>query len=150
MMEDILNALYPWVKTLHVVSIIAWMAGLLYLPRLMVYHVENAQIINEIDAIFQVMERRLFQLIMTPAMVATWLFGILLALTPYVINWQQAWPWVKLVSVFLMTGFHHWLGARCRDFMHGGNNISGRQYRLMNEVPTVLMIVIVVSVIVKY
>ena len=150
MMEDILSALYPWVKTLHVVSIIAWMAGLLYLPRLMVYHVENAHISNEIDATFQVMERRLFQLIMTPAMVATWLFGILLALTPYVINWQQVWPWVKLVAVFLMTGFHHWLGARCRDFMRGENNISGRQYRLVNEVPTVLMIVIVVSVIVKY
>ena len=150
MMEDILNALYPWVKTLHVVSIIAWMAGLLYLPRLMVYHVENAHISNEIDATFQVMERRLFQLIMTPAMVATWLFGILLALTPYVINWQQAWPWVKLISVLLMTGFHHWLGARCRDFMRGENTISGRQYRLVNEVPTVLMIVIVVSVIVKY
>ena len=149
-MEDILNALYPWVKTLHVVSIIAWMAGLLYLPRLMVYHVENAQIGSEMDVTFQLMERRLFKLIMTPAMVAAWLFGILLALTPYVINWQQAWPWVKLVSVFLMTGFHHWLGARCRDFMRGENNISGRQYRLVNEVPTVLMIVIVVSVIVKY
>ena len=149
-MEDILNALYPWVKTLHVVSIIAWMAGLLYLPRLMVYHVENTQIGNEMDATFQVMERRLFQLIMTPAMIAAWLFGILLALTPYVINWQQAWPWVKLVSVLLMTWFHHWLGARCRAFVRGKNNISGRQYRLVNEVPTVLMIVIVVSVIVKY
>ena len=149
-MEDILNALYPWVKTLHIVSIIAWMAGLLYLPRLMVYHVENAQINNELNATFQVMERRLFQLIMTPAMVAAWLFGILLALTPYVINWQHAWPWVKLVSVLLMTGFHYWLGARCRDFMRGQNTISGRQYRLMNEVPTVLMIVIVVSVNVKF
>ena len=150
MMEDILNVLYPLVKTLHVVSIIAWMAGLLYLPRLMVYHVENAQVSNEMDATFQMMERRLFQLIMTPAMIAAWLFGILLALTPYVINWQQAWPWVKLVSVFLMTGFHHWLGARCKDFIRGENTISGRQYRLVNEVPTVLMIVIVVSVIVKY
>ena len=149
-MEDILNALYPWVKTLHVVSIIAWMAGLLYLPRLMVYHVENARIGNEMDATFQVMERRLFKLIMTPAMVAAWLFGILLALTPYVINWQQAWPWVKLVSVLLMTGFHYWLGERCRAFVRGENTISGRQYRLVNEVPTVLVIVIVVSVIVKY
>ena len=150
MMEDILNVIYPWVKTLHVVSVIAWMAGLLYLPRLMVYHVENAQVGNDMDATFQVMERRLFQLIMTPAMVAAWLFGILLALTPYVINWQHAWPWVKLVSVLLMTGFHYWLGARCRDFMRGQNTISGRQYRLMNEVPTVLMIVIVVSVNVKF
>ena len=149
-MENILNALYPWVKTLHVVSIIAWMAGLLYLPRLMVYHAENAQISNEMDATFQVMERRLFQLIMTPAMIAAWLFGIMLALTPYVINWQQAWPWIKLVSILLMTGFHHWLGARCKDFMRGKNTISGRRYRMVNEVPTILMIVIVVSVIVKY
>ena len=149
-MEDLLNGLYPWAKSLHVISILAWMAGLLYLPRLMVYHVENAQIGNEMDATFQVMEQRLYQLIMTPAMVAAWLFGILLAITPYVINWQQAWPWVKMVSVLLMTGFHHWLGARCKDFMRGENTISGRQYRLVNEVPTVLVIVIVVSVIVKY
>ena len=149
-MTELLTWLYPWMKTLHIISVMSWMAGLLYLPRLMVYHTENAIIDGEMDATFQVMEHRLYQYIMTPAMVATWLFGILLSLTPYVIDWQQIWPWVKLLSIILLTGFHHWLGARSKDFMLGKNRISGRQFRLLNEVPTLLMIIIVASVVVKY
>ena len=149
-MTELLTWLYPWMKTLHIISVISWMAGLLYLPRLMVYHTENAIIDGEMDATFQVMEHRLYQYIMTPAMVATWLFGILLSLTPYVIDWQQIWPWVKLLSIILLTGFHHWLGARSKDFVLGKNRISGRQFRLLNEVPTILMIIIVASVVVKY
>ncbi|MEJ6688602.1 MAG: protoporphyrinogen oxidase HemJ [Paracoccaceae bacterium] len=149
-MTELLTWLYPWMKTLHIISVMSWMAGLLYLPRLMVYHTENAIIGGEMDATFQVMEHRLYQYIMTPAMVATWLFGILLSLTPYVIDWQQIWPWVKLLSIILLTGFHHWLGARSKDFVHGKNRISGRQFRLLNEVPTILMIIIVASVVVKY
>ena len=149
-MTELLTWLYPWMKTLHIISVMSWMAGLLYLPRLMVYHTENAIIDGEMDATFQVMEHRLYQYIMTPAMVATWLFGILLSLTPYVIDWQQIWPWVKLLSIILLTGFHHWLGARSKDFVLGKNRISGRQFRLLNEVPTILMIIIVASVVVKY
>ena len=149
-MTELLTWLYPWMKTLHIISAMSWMAGLLYLPRLMVYHTENAIIDGEMDATFQVMEHRLYQYIMTPAMVATWLFGILLSLTPYVIDWQQIWPWVKLLSIILLTGFHHWLGARSKDFVLGKNRISGRQFRLLNEVPTILMIIIVTSVVVKY
>ena len=149
-MTELLTWLYPWMKTLHIISAMSWMAGLLYLPRLMVYHTENAIIGGEMDATFQVMEHRLYQYIMTPAMVATWLFGILLSLTPYVIDWQQIWPWVKLLSIILLTGFHHWLGARSKDFVLGKNRISGRQFRLLNEVPTILMIIIVVSVVVRY
>ena len=149
-MTELLTWLYPWMKTLHIISATSWMAGLLYLPRLMVYHTENAIIDGEMDATFQVMEHRLYQYIMTPAMVATWLFGILLSLTPYVIDWQQIWPWVKLLSIILLTGFHHWLGARSKDFVLGKNRISGRQFRLLNEVPTILMIIIVASVVVKY
>ena len=149
-MTELLTWLYPWMKTLHIISVMSWMAGLLYLPRLMVYHTENAIIGDEMDATFQVMEHRLYQYIMTPAMVATWLFGILLSLTPYVIDWQQIWPWVKLLSIILLTGFHHWLGARSKDFVLGKNRISGRKFRLLNEVPTILMIIIVASVVVKY
>ena len=149
-MTELLTWLYPWMKTLHIIAAMSWMAGLLYLPRLMVYHTENAVIDGEMDATFQVMEHRLYQYIMTPAMVATWLFGILLSLTPYVIDWQQIWPWVKLLSIILLTGFHHWLGARSKDFVLGKNRISGRQFRLLNEVPTILMIIIVTSVVVKY
>ena len=129
-MTELLTWLYPWMKTLHIISVMSWMAGLLYLPRLMVYHTENAIIGGEMDA--------------------TWLFGILLSLTPYVIDWQQIWPWVKLLSIILLTGFHHWLGARSKDFVLGKNRISGRQFRLLNEVPTILMIIIVASVVVKY
>ena len=88
-MTELLTWLYPWMKTLHIISVMSWMAGLLYLPRLMVYHTENAIIGGEMDATFQVMEHRLYQYIMTPAMVATWFFGILLSLTPYIIDWQQ-------------------------------------------------------------
>ena len=149
-MTELLTWLYPWMKTLHIISVMSWMAGLLYLPRLMVYHTENAIIDGEMDATFQLMEHRLYQYIMTPAMVATWLFGILLSLTPYVIDWQQIWPWVKLLSIILLTGFHHWLGARSKDFVLGKNRISGRQFRLLNEIPTILMIIIVASVVVKY
>ena len=149
-MTELLTWLYPWMKTLHIISVMSWMAGLLYLPRLMVYHTENAIIGSEMNATFLVMEHRLYQYIMTPAMVATWLFGILLSLTPYVIDWQQIWPWVKLLSIILLTGFHHWLGARSKDFVLGKNRISGRQFRLLNEVPTILMIIIVASVVVKY
>ena len=149
-MSELLTWLYQWMKTLHIISAMSWMAGLLYLPRLMVYHTENAIIDGEMDATFQVMEHRLYQYIMTPAMVATWLFGILLSLTPYVIDWQQIWPWVKLSSIILLTGSHHWLGARSKDFVLGKNRISGRQFRLLNEVPTILMIIIVASVVVKY
>ena len=149
-MFEIFENLYLWIKALHVIAVISWMAGLLYLPRLMVYHTENAIIGGKMDATFQVMEHRLYQYIMTPAMVATWLFGILLSLTPYVIDWQQIWPWVKLLSIILLTGFHHWLGLRNKDFALGENRISGRQFRLLNEVPTILMIIIVASVVVKY
>ena len=149
-MTELLTWLYPWMKTLHIISVMSWMAGLLYLPRLMVYHTENATTGGEMDTTFQVMEHRLYQYIMTPAMVATWLFGILLSLTPYVIDWQQIWPWVKLLSIIFLTVFHHWLGARNKDFVLGKNNISGRQFRLLNEVPTILMIIIVASVVVKY
>ena len=95
------------------------MAGLLYLPRLMVYHVEEAEIGNKMDVTFQVMERRLYQFIMTPAMMATWLFGAILAVTPYVIDWQQIWPWIKLISIILLTGISSLAGCAVYRFFTG-------------------------------
>lgn len=149
-MGDFLASYYPWVKSLHVISVIAWMAGLFYLPRLYVYHVEQVQAGTPTDAIFQVMERRLFKAIINPAGVATWVFGLALVFTPGIVVWDQVWPWTKAASVLAMTWFHHWLGWRRKDFMSGTNTTSGRHYRMMNEVPTLLMIVIVCSVIVKF
>lgn len=148
-MTDWLSLTYPWIKAFHVISVIAWMAGLFYLPRLFVYHAEKASPGSELDALFQVMERRLLKAIMTPAMIASWVFGLCLVLTPGVVDWGAVWPWSKAAGVLGMTGFHMWLAVRRREFAEGRNTRSGRTYRMMNEVPTLLMIVIVISVIVK-
>ncbi|MFC3182217.1 protoporphyrinogen oxidase HemJ [Cypionkella sinensis] len=149
-MSDFLVAYYPWIKALHVISVIAWMAGLFYLPRLFVYHVEQVQAGSPTDEMFQVMERRLLKAIINPASIATWVFGLALAFTPGIVDWTAVWPWTKAACVVAMTLFHHWLGRRRKDFAAGQNILSGRQYRMMNEVPTLLMMIIVVSVIVKF
>lgn len=149
-MADLLALAYPWVKGFHIISVISWMAALFYLPRLFVHHTEQAGMNGEIHQIFTMMEGKLATVIMSPAMMATWLFGLLLVLTPGIVDWSMIWPWTKLLGVFLMTVFHIWLKRRCKDFASGQNELRGRQYRLMNEVPTVLMIVIVFSVTVKF
>ncbi|WP_028029562.1 CopD family protein [Gemmobacter nectariphilus] len=150
-MEDLLAAAYPWVKAMHVVSVISWMAGLFYLPRLFVYHAEQVQAgLTTADELFCTMERRLLRAIMNPAMISTWLFGLLLVATPGIVDWGMVWPWAKAVSVLAMTWFHMWLSARRKDFEAGRNIRTGRTYRMMNEVPTLLMLVIVFAVIVKF
>lgn len=149
-MLGVLQDAYPWIKTLHVLSVIAWMAGLFYLPRLFVYHVERVTAIGgATEEMFQVMERRLLRAIMNPAMVATWIFGIALAVTPGVVDWSAAWPYAKAAAILGMTWFHHWLGLRRKEFIAGANTRLGRDYRIMNEVPTLLLVVIVVSVIAR-
>jgi len=147
---DFLASYYPWIKALHVISVIAWMAGLFYLPRLFVYHAEQVAAGSPTDAMFQVMERRLLKAIINPASIATWVFGLGLVFTPGIVDWTAIWPWIKAACVIAMTVFHHWLGRRRKDFAAGKNAISGRQYRMMNEVPTLLMVIIVISVIVKF
>ncbi|WP_424943553.1 CopD family protein [Aliiroseovarius crassostreae] len=149
-MGDILSDWYFWTKSLHVVSVIAWMAGLFYLPRLYVYHVEVVGSGNDTDDLFQTMERRLLKAIMNPAMISTWIFGLCLVLTPGVVAWDMVWPWTKGASVIAMTWFHMWLAARRKEFMTGTNTLTGRRYRMMNELPTLLMLVIVFSVIFKF
>ena len=149
-MQDFLSGAYPWIKSIHVMAVIAWMAGLFYLPRLFVYHAEQGPAGTDQDRLLQVMEDKLLRLIMNPSMIATWLFGLALVLTPGIVDWSAVWPWAKAASVLAMTWFHHWLGQRRKDFAAGRNELAGRRYRIMNEVPTVLMIVIVLSVIVKF
>ncbi|OYU38067.1 MAG: TIGR00701 family protein [Pseudorhodobacter sp. PARRP1] len=149
-MGDFLASYYPWTKSLHVISVIAWMAGLFYLPRLFVYHVEQVPAGSPTDAMFQVMERRLLKAIMNPASIATWVFGLALVFTPGIVDWAEVWPWTKAACVIAMTVFHHWLAQRRKDFAMGQNRLTGRQYRMMNEVPTLLMVIIVISVIVKF
>ncbi|MFK7745008.1 MAG: protoporphyrinogen oxidase HemJ [Roseobacter sp.] len=149
-MTDLLSDAYPWIKAFHIMAVIAWMAGLFYLPRLFVYHVEQVGQSGSTHDMFQVMERRLLRAIMNPAMIVTWVLGLCLVFTPGIVDWSMVWPWTKAAGVLSMTWFHHWLGLRRKEFISGENKLTGRQYRMMNEVPTLLMILIVLSVVVKF
>ena len=139
---------YPWLKAFHVIAMVAWMSGQLYLPRLYVYHCAVTPGSAESER-FKVMERRLLKQIVNPAMIATFVFGVLLILTPGVINWSAGWWHVKLTALVLMFGVHGILVARGRDFLHDRNTRSARYFRVINEVPAVLLVIIVIMVIVK-
>ena len=148
-MIDYLIAMYPWLKAGHIISVISWMAGIFYLPRLFVHHSEKVEVPSQTDRLFSIMESKLLKVIMTPAMLTTWGFGLSLAVIPGVLDWSDIWPWVKLFSIIAMTWFHFWLAKRQRDFELGDNQLTGKTYRIINEVPTVLLLVIVIMVVVR-
>ena len=143
-----LSIFYIWVKALHVLAVFAWMAGLFYLPRLFVYHAERAGPGTDLEATFLVMEDKLLRLIMRPAMIVAWLAGLTL-IAMGALDLGAVWGWAKLVGVVAMTAFHIWLAARRKDFAAGRNMLTGRRWRMMNEVPTAILLVIVVAVIVR-
>jgi putative membrane protein len=143
-----LTAAYPWIKALHIVSVIAWMAGLLYLPRLFVYHA-GVPAGSDRAAMLAVMERRLLRGIMAPALAMTYGFGILLLATPGVVDWRQGWIWTKLALVVALTVFQLLLARWRKMFAAGEAPGSERSFRLVNELPTVAMIAIVLLVVVK-
>jgi len=148
-MESWLANIYLWLKALHLVAVIAWMAGLFYLPRLFVYHAESGRG-PEPAATFKVMERRLYRIIMWPVMVLAWASGAgLVAVLLGSGLAESAWAWIKLVSVIAMTGLHLRLGWHLKQFEADLNRHSGRYFRLINEVPTLLLIVIVAMVVTK-
>ena len=136
-----------WFKALHVISVIAWMAGMLYLPRLFVYHsvAETGSVQSET---FKVMERRLLRAITTPAMIATWIFGLAMV-GQDIIDWGSVWPWVKAALVLALSGYHGLLVRHTRAFAEDRNDRPQKYFRMINEVPTVLMIGIVIMVIVR-
>ncbi|GBQ09276.1 MULTISPECIES: protoporphyrinogen oxidase HemJ [Acetobacter] len=145
------DALLPWVRWIlafHVMSVMAWMAGLFYLPRLFVYHCQ-VQIGSEESERFKIMERRLLRAIMNPAMFASLLFGVLLVLTPGSVDWQAGWWHSKLTAVIGMFAFHGFCSRWRREFAEDRNQHAERFYRMANEVPTVLMMIIVIMVIVR-
>ena len=146
-----LSAAYLWLKALHLISVIAWMAALLYLPRLFHYHQAEFEGSSEarIMSTFSTMELRLLRIIATPAMLAAWVFGIMLLAVPGLIDHGDIWIWVKLASVALLTWFHFWLAARRKELAAGRCRVSSRSFRLLNEVPSVLIVIIVIMVIVK-
>ena len=140
--------LLSYIKACHVIAIIAWMAGLLYLPRLFVYHAAS-KVGSEQSETFKVMERRLIRLITTPAMLASWAFGRILSFSG-VIDWSQdGWFHAKLVLVLLLSAYHGCLAMWTKDFALDRNTRSPRFYRIANEIPTLLMIGIVILVIVR-
>jgi putative membrane protein len=143
-----LTACYPWTKALHIISMVAWMAGMFYLPRLYVYHCETRPGSAESER-FKVMERRLLKQIINPAMIATWAFGILLVLTPGLLDWSAGWWHVKLASVIALTVLHGMYARWRKDFLHDRNRHSARFYRIANEIPTLLLALIVIMVVVR-
>jgi putative membrane protein len=147
-MSATLTTLYPWIKALHIIAVIAWMAGLLYLPRLFVYHAE-AGTGTDRSEMLKIMERRLLRAIMNPAMIAVFLFGGLLLATPGIVTWAEGWLHVKLTLVAIMAVFHMIMASWRKAFEGDNNTRPARFYRMMNEVPTVLMIAIIVMVVVR-
>lgn len=140
------EAAYPWVKAVHVIAIIAWMAAMLYLPRLFIYHCD-APVGSQQSETFKVMEQRLLRIIMNPAMVVAWVLGLWLAWNA---GWFSAgWFHAKLVLVLAMSGVHGYFSASVRKFREDRNDKSTRHWRIMNEVPTLLMFAIVILVVVK-
>jgi len=146
-MVDFLGEHYLWVRAFHLISIIAWMAGLLYLPRLFVYHCD-AKKGSELSETLKTMEHRLLRYIMNPAMAMAWIFGgLMLYISPHLM--ENGWMHVKLTGVIIITVFHHALGYWRKDFLKDENKHSSKFYRVMNEVPTLCMIVIVIMAIVN-
>ena len=147
-MVDGAGGAYLWFKALHIISVIAWMVGLLYLPRLFVYHCD-APAGSLSSETFKVMERRLLRAIMTPAMLATWLFGLGLLASSPTVDWSSGWVHLKLFLVVVMSGLHGVMARWQRDFADDANRHSARFYRISNEAPAVLMIAIVLTAIMK-
>jgi len=145
-MEGTLATLYPWLKAGHIIFVIFWVAGLFMLPRFFVYHQETTAGSREAEAWVQ-RERRLLKIIMNPAMMLTWIFGLYLAWSVY--GFQGGWLHAKIGLVVLLTGVHMFFSRAVRDFAADRNRRSARYWRFMNEAPTVLMIVIVILVVVK-
>ena len=139
---------YLLFKSIHLISVISWMVGLLYLPRIFVYHSENIENENSSN-IFKTMERKLFYYIMTPAMILSWIFGLLLIHTLSFSIFSELWMQIKVISVVILTIYHFYLGSCVILFSNNQNNNSSKFYRIINEIPTLLLIIIVFMVVFK-
>lgn len=147
-MNEFLSDYYLWIKSLHLIAVIAWMAGMMYLPRLYVYHTD-APVGSVQSEKFKLMEGRLLRGIINPSMILVFVLGGLLLMTPGVIDWQQWWIWLKLVLVLMLAGVHGLFARWRREFAADIRKRPGLYYRIANEIPFVLMIFIVILVIVR-
>ena len=139
---------YLLFKSLHLIAVVSWMAGLLYLPRIFVYHVENKDK-KEVTDIFEVMEKRLFFYIMRPAMILTWIFGLILIYLSGIEIFSQLWMQIKIVLVILLSAYNDYLGKCLVSLKNNSNTRSAKFFRIINEIPTVMLIFIVFLVIFK-
>ena len=139
---------YLTFKALHLIAVISWMAGLLYLPRIFVYHAETKENIGQSET-FKLMEKRLYFYIMNPAMILSWIFGILLIHSQGIISLDFLWMKIKLGLVIILTAYHFYLLAVLKDFQADNNTKSSKFFRIINEVPTILLIIIIFVVIFK-
>ena len=139
---------YLLFKSIHLIAVISWMAGLLYLPRIFVYHSENIKNMNSSN-IFKIMEKKLFYYIMTPAMILSWIFGLILVFILGFSVFNELWIQLKLIFVILLTIYHFYLGKCVSGFVINQNNNSSKFYRIINEIPTILLIIIVFIVVFK-
>ena len=139
--------LYLLFKSLHLIAVISWMAGLLYLPRIFVYHSETTEVSQK--NVFKIMERKLYNYIMMPAMLLSWLFGILLIKSLGFEIFYELWMQIKIFAVLILTYYHFLLGKYLRNFAMDDNNNSSKFYRIINEVPTIILIVVVFVVVFK-
>ena len=146
--NDFLINNYPLIEAFHVISMVAWMAAILYLPRLFVYHT-TVKKKSEASEMLKIMEYRLQKFIMNPAMLLTIIFGVFLLKTNGIINWTEKWIYFKLLGVFLLLVVHNLLGRYRKDFFLDKNKHSGKFYKILNEVPTILLIVIILLVYLK-
>ena len=138
---------YLLFKSLHIISVISWLAGLLYLPRIFVYHSEATH--SSQKDIFKIMEKKLYNYIMIPAMIASWLFGVLLIHTLGFSIFSELWMQIKSISILLLTHYHFYLGKHLRFFANDNNLKSSKFFRIINEIPTILLILIVFVVVFK-
>jgi len=139
---------YLLFKSLHLIAVVSWMAGLLYLPRIFVYHVENKEK-KEATDIFEIMEKRLFLYIMRPAMIFTWIFGLILIYLNGIEIFSQLWMQIKLVLVILLSAYNNYLGRCLVSLKNNSNSRSSKFFRIINEIPTVMLIFIVFLAIFK-
>ena len=139
--------LYLLFKSLHLISVISWMAGLLYLPRIFVYHAESNE--NSQKTVFKIMERKLYNYIMMPAMLLSWLFGVLLIHSLGFTVFSELWMQIKIVAVVILTYYHFTLGKYLNDFATNNNQKTSKFFRIYNEIPTLILIVVIFVVIFK-
>ncbi len=147
-MTDFISDHYLWIKAFHLIAVISWMAGMLYLPRLFVYHAD-AEKGSELSETLKIMERKLLRIIINPAMAVTWILGLTMLFANTTLFSSGSWMHVKLTAVVLLSAFHGYLARQRKVFLRDENKKTSKFYRQINEIPTVLMILIVILVIVK-